>query len=454
MADANMNAALERCGFDANSATWLVTYGVQSAEELRRFSDTELTDLHKTIIRNPPPNVSSTIPRMRNVMVFKFWIDECMRTDYDPDPASFSVEELELYARLYHEYQQRVTMVSNVSIDAPEPMRKMAGWPKFKERFLTYLSQVFGMARTQLRYVVRPEEDMSSTLQEVEAYDSHDDYLFEATVLHGVHFDVDNKTVYQALKRGILDGEAAVYLKRFDKTQNGRGAYFALLDQCEGKSSFTIRKNKAYGTLREVKFNGVGRKYTLEDYTHAHKSAHTELFECGEEPNESKKVNDYLNGISDPSLEPFKGAIYADDSKMESFAETSTYLLNCLATKKAAETKDHRSISAATTTGSGLPAGFKLEDKFYKPEIFNKLSKEQKDQLKVWSAARKQSRKQRRTVKALKAKVKKLESKRSSGDADISSSEDERDNGGDQFGRQVHNRRSAKKSKKRNDDDS
>lgn len=448
------------CGFDNNSSTWLVNYGIQDAEELHKFSESELTDLHKMIVRHPPANVTSSIPKIRNVMVFKFWVAECLRTNYTPDPNTFSPLELEKYAKVYQSYTEVSKTMMTATVDTPEPMRKMAGWPKFKERFLTYLTQVLGVSATSLKYVVRDDPDSSNSALDPDDYDTHDDYLYVATELSGPHYEADNKQVYLILKRCILDGDAALYIKRFDKKQDGRGAFVELKSRCEGESAELIRKNKAYNSIRTLRFNGVGRKYSLEEYTRAHTAAHTDLFECNEEPHETKKVNDYLNGISDPSIEVFKGNIWGNPARMNSFELTSKYLLNCVATKTAVDGTDRRSVSAMQSHGDGaakLPDDFKLEDKFYKPHIFRLLSKEQKEQLTAWAEKKKKNRgssstdsrrSDKRKIKALKKKLKKALSRDSESSEDDEDVEEEKDNAGQQFGRDAHTKKTKKRQKR------
>ena len=454
-----MQEALQVCGYDEASTNWLIAYGLESPYEVKKFKKAELHDLHKMIVRHPPAGVTSSLLKMRNIITYKFWIEECIRTNYDPCRTVFTEDELETYTAIAEEYDEQVELMSSISVDRPEPMKKMGGWTKFKERFTTYLSQVMGAARIPLDYVVRQIEELDPDIpMSPDAFDDHPSYLYSMTLLTGTHFRLDNRTVYQALKRCIVDGEAYTYIKKYNKKENGRDAWLALFKQCEGLSSVTIKKNQAYAQLRDVKFMGVGRKYTLEDYTRAHESAHNDLIECNEEPAESKKVNDYLAGIKDPALDTFKSVIYGDAEKMASFDEASSYMLTSLATKSAAEVKSDRRNVSAVSTGS-LPDDFKLEDKYYPKAIFSKMSDEQKAQLAAWGKKKKQGRKSnkpdKRVIKALKRRIKKLERKRAaaaSDDESSSSEEEERDNAGQQFGRGVHVDKKKSKKKKKNGD--
>ena len=90
------------------------------------------------------------------------------------------------------------------------------------------------------------------------------------------------------------------YIKRFENACDGHGAVLALRQQCEGGSSLLTRKNQAYASLKGSAYRGPRKSYTYQQYVALHQDAHNELEDCNEAVPETKKVTDFLAGISCP----------------------------------------------------------------------------------------------------------------------------------------------------------
>ena len=95
----------------------------------------------------------------------------------------------------------------------------------------------------------------------------------------------------------------------------------ALKTQCEGTASKITRKNKAYASIANAPYNGQRRQYKFQDYSNSHQSAHNEILDC--DPAEavpgSKKVADFLKGITDPKLESAVSVVLGDPKMLSDF---------------------------------------------------------------------------------------------------------------------------------------
>ena len=76
-----------------------------------------------------------------------------------------------------------------------------------------------------------------------EVYPNEDARYGAITVLRGEHYQQDDSTMYTILKEFMEDCPAWTFIKRFDRSKDGRGAFMALKTQCEGTSSILTRKN-------------------------------------------------------------------------------------------------------------------------------------------------------------------------------------------------------------------
>ena len=120
--------------------------------------------------------------------------------------------------------------------------------------------------------------------------------MIAITVFGGEHYRIDNESVWIELKGQVIDGFAWSYIKKFERSQDGRGAVMASKRQCEDKTLIKTRKNAAYLSIRQSNYRGACKAFIFAQYVAIHQNAHNELEDCGEAMPESKKVSDFING--------------------------------------------------------------------------------------------------------------------------------------------------------------
>ncbi|KAI2509673.1 hypothetical protein MHU86_4793 [Fragilaria crotonensis] len=91
---------------------------------------------------------------------------------------------------------------------------------------------------------------------------------------------MDNPRFYRELKTFVVNGEGWSYIKKFERSQDGRKAYLALKTQCEGTASKITRKNKAYASIANASYSGSRRQYKFQDFINVHQTAHNEILDC------------------------------------------------------------------------------------------------------------------------------------------------------------------------------
>ena len=180
-----------------------------------------------------------------------------------------------------------------------------------------------------------------------------------------------------------------------------------------------------------------------------------EILDCdpSEAIPETKKVADFLKGISDPKLESAVSVVLGDPKLMDDFQACQQYLSTTVENRTTLEKSKERNISGVKSEGdikkekARLPKGFKLENKWYPPSVYRLLSQEQRKQLKEWS-----EKKGKRTVAALKKQIKEELKKESTGKGsgkDKDKGSDGDDSSGDEaagkeFGRGAHKSKKSK----------
>jgi hypothetical protein len=80
-------------------------------------------------------------------------------------------------------------------------------------------------------------------------------------------FVVDNKKVWQVLKKLVAGTNAWSWIERFDKTENGRGAWMSLCAYYDGPGGTEKVEAIARRDLNEVKYLGNEQVFSFEKFT-------------------------------------------------------------------------------------------------------------------------------------------------------------------------------------------
>ena len=86
---------------------------------------------------------------------------------------------------------------------------------KWFEKFKNYLGQIRGGARIPLTDIIRNHLEVNDDLRNAE-YRSTLECLIAITCLNRMHFEIDNKQVWQEVKALVIDGFGWSYIKQFE----------------------------------------------------------------------------------------------------------------------------------------------------------------------------------------------------------------------------------------------
>ena len=165
-------------------------------------------------------------------------------------------------------------------------------------------------------------------------------------------------------------------------------------------------------------YSGSRKQYKFQDFINTHQTAHNEILDCdpSEAVPESKKVADFLKGITDPKLESAVSVVLGDVKLLNDFQRCQQYLSTTVENRATLEKSKERNISGLRSgadkpdqqgKGGKLPKNFKLENKWYPPKIYRLLTQEQQEQLRAWNKDKDGKKsKGKRSVAALKKQIK------------------------------------------------
>ena len=449
--------ALTRIGINAATRNAINENGFTTVRDLISVQSEDLDKLpkHLEAWKDPvaPPANQVRIPfvALTKLKAMRYWVlaQRCIGVE-DPNANDFTAAVIEeTLARMQADKDYK-RATEDTEIRKPEKLIDLVKWTKFWELFTTYLGRVKGAALTPLSYLVREHEAVTPDLFDAE-YGSVQERLIATTALSGTHFVLDNRTLYDEFKPLVVDGPGWSFVKKFDKSKDGRGAVLALKTQAEGTSAKLTRKQAAYASIASSAYLGPRKGFTFANYVTLHQAAHNELLDLDEPVSESKKVTDFLKGIRDSSLTTGKSIVLGDPAKLSDFEECQQYL-STIVQNMAAQTKAERHVSSATTDGGGKNSSLvdRIKGGAYSDEQFRSLSPDEKRRVQKLRDEAKKKKKDKAKQRKDKRKLAKLKAGKEpeSGDEETESSSKPHasSNAGAQFGANGNKNKKAKSS--------
>ena len=359
------DACLVRLGFNQATVDYFRSEDLGSPEALKSIGLSSMDRLYKNL--NKPENFPVAAAGVRRVgggvkisylnwikvMGLRAWIDFRSARGQPLDLNEFNGDEL------VQKWSERATEVIAFNLsNRPEgtlPPVLRTDWRSFEELFRTFLlHRRSTYCGTPLAYVIR--ETAVPTAEVLAQEFATIDECLVATHSHThTSFDNDNHEVFDFFKRLIYQSTSWTFALRFDEARDGRGAFLAVKSQAEGQSATITQRAAAYRMISDARFTGVGTRYTFDDYIAAHQKGHNELERLNEPVPETKKVTDFLAGISEKNLETAITFVRGSLEHLGSFERCQQYLKTVnLNTKR---TTPKSNVSAVTTNNNSSNNG-------------------------------------------------------------------------------------------------
>lgn len=297
------------------------------------------------------------------------------------------------------DYESYVSLKKREEPDAPkvndkEKEKKVIKWmPLFEDA----LSRTFG-PRGPLIYVLRTESAVTTEVDDPLQPNSHygnSGSLLEELIQRLPHtgpiYKDDNKTVFMMISKAVTGTSVESTIKSFSRTKDGRSAYKALVANHAGDEKYRAIVKNRMNLLQNIKWNG--RSYPLEQHVSNHRTAVDDLNDCSEHiynavPNTAQRIEYLLESIScqDSSLQAAMGNIRADTNNMRSdFEKSASHIIEVdpyrRATRQLPSKGKEANVSAVTFAGRGETG---VDLRWHPRKDFQKLTKEQKDELCAW----------------------------------------------------------------------
>ena len=336
-------SALTRMGFNDSTRQLFLLHGIVSTSELTTMMPKELDDwaIHSrksapaaTRDQDPQDGILFPFIAMKSLRAYRAW---CIYREACKLPEIVDGFTDALSTSWIH--QLTVLSSEKEQADDQTALSKLASfndWVVWEELFCSAMRKLRN-TRTgfALEYLLRPEStvkptDLSAT------YDSVDDQICALAVHEKADYKTDNQRLFLILKPLLIEGPGWPFAQPFNKksSHDGRAAFMALKRQAEGTAAIVARKAASYKLIRDATFTGRAHSYSLDKYIAVHQKAHNELLSLNEPVPETKKVSDFLAGITGDILQTSKEVIAGSPSKHSSFEACQQYLKTVYTARK------------------------------------------------------------------------------------------------------------------------
>ena len=286
-----------------------------------------------------------------------------------------------------------------------------------------YLRSRIGIRGVALSYVIRPDENPAilGNLGPDLPYNPDSGSLMNELIigvdLVGAGWDEDNATVFSILQEMVKESPMASSLKSHQRRRDGRGAFQSLVQHNLGSAQWDKTLQRAEDLQTTRIWNGRNSRYTLKRHVDTHRDSYNDMVRANEHvqyevPNERTRVGRLLKSIHAnhiASIAAAKTTIEATPTMRENFESAADFLiLNAPIMRN--QSNDQRISALSSGNGNNEDktlddySHVQVEDRFYTPEQYADLSRDQRAKLRLLRMSRggndrKQSKTKRRNQK-------------------------------------------------------
>ena len=413
MAAADIRDALERIGFTAESAMFIVvTQGYNSLEELGVLTDKEVASLCKVVRRPggtmvnpqavvvgqpaaiPNPGLSVSLRAENNLKLACYFIRYRGRTSRTCDPSDITLANVRSL-RGHKEWEEQ-----HEDLEAPEINPR--DWPRTIDSLEEWLRGNLGLTKIPLMYVVRDEIEVKPSADDPEAnYDTKQDELISRAPIHdatGVPtatYLADRGRVWDLLSEITRNKECWSYVRPAQRKRDGRKAYLGLKMHYLGKNNVDNMSSRAEHKLQNTSYTGEKRRWNFEKYVTVHVNQHAILEGLKQHGyagiDERSKVRHLLAGIKTNALDSVKTRIYSDEKLRQDFEACVNLFQDFIEQQGGSKVVD-RYVAAIEALkhkqrGSIIPdemqPDLSIEDRYYTADEYRKLTAKQRLGLRI-----------------------------------------------------------------------
>ena len=404
---ANIDFMLDAIGFnDPMERLRLMEAGLADYDDYRHLVDKDIRDLAEDFSKRTIVNgrMIFGLGRTKKLVGLMHWIQDCFRTNDNPDLMAFNEQELtDAQSRAQVRKSDIELVDTNSKAADPGKFKDERKWHEWEQAFRNYLSVIPGVHGVPLSYVIRDEA--------VPPVGDHYVNFTERMVHRAPHtgpiYVADSRRVHNLIT-GFVQGELTEsWIRPLARYHDGRRDMLALRHHYAGEGNSTRRIAEAKRIQTTLHYKSE-RALPFHKFLDSLQQMFTIYLEENEELTDRAKVDELLTKCQNPGLTAAVAQLrYQANTGHLTFEVAANHL-----TAAVSQTTDYlmaRKISSTNTSqrdgGRGRPGGRgggrygnngrggrhnrgrgrgnyqKPKSGYYSPADWNKLSFEERDKI-------------------------------------------------------------------------
>ena len=285
---------LAQCGCTTAMIDALVAQGFKTPEKFQLFRDpSQIDSLVNNLFRIPLIDGGCRIPASVVILLKATvkWVVEQLNYAGGRmlDAYLLAIPTLEAWEQSINKRDGS----GSTLVEKPPSLTDEKKWVAWKEAFINYLSNVYGVnGDTPLAYVIR--EHIVFTDQDVTPLSTA---RIRGTTHESTNFREDNVAVYSILHQLLLLTDSYVHVAEYEGTKDGKAAFAALCYHYDGPSAVSNRLAWAKSEIAASTYRNENQ-YSLEKYGNRLANAFRILRQHGQGKSSSEEVDTYLQNIN------------------------------------------------------------------------------------------------------------------------------------------------------------
>ena len=400
---------LQNIGFVQDAATYIVdTQGFDTGEDYANMTNTDIENICKITRRpggqnatnNGPNNgISVSMKAEKNLKMVAFFYRYQLRTSRPLIIGNATTNNIARYRMLMEAEEQHTDMTP--------PELSFVNWTRTIDVIEDYLRNCLGKTKIPLAYVIREQERPKPHNQDAAGnYASFTEELIAraphyvgTTNEHTQEYKEDNVMVYNKLAALLREKDCWTYMRSAMRTRDGRRAFINLKDHYLGKNNVDHLASQAERKLQNTSYTNEGRRWNFEKFVRTHVEQHqilTELKDHGYSGiDERSKVRYLLDGINTTTLDSVKTQILASTDLRNDFTASVNLFQDFLKQTKTAKdprtsnvssvgrTQPTKTAKSGSNATNSTDVDMSVEDRYYTPQEYAKLSVAKKNGLRA-----------------------------------------------------------------------
>jgi hypothetical protein len=246
---------LNAIGFNIPAQRLLIMdAGLAEYEDFRHLIDKDIRNMAEEFSKRTVPNGCMTfgLGRTKKLIGMMHWVQDCFRTDDNPDHIAFNDQALAEAQSRAHVRKSDIDLVdTNAKAADPGKFKDERKWHEWELVFVNYLSVIPGVNGIPLSYVIREEAEPPND----EEYISFTKRMVQRAPHNGPFYLADARRVHNLIT-GFLQGELTEgWIRPIARYQDGHRDMQALCDHYAGDGISTRRIAEAKRIQSTLHYN-------------------------------------------------------------------------------------------------------------------------------------------------------------------------------------------------------